>query len=87
MRTVAPSKNREGFTPVELPVALVIIAVLGLLGALFWRLLVGSLAWYGWLIGGLGATIVFLLILVAAAPFSERRKLRQMAGRKAVQKE
>jgi hypothetical protein len=47
---------------------------LGLLGVLVCQLLLGSIAWYGWLAGGLGVPVLFLLVLAIAAQFMKRRK-------------
>jgi hypothetical protein len=74
MRVHRVRRNQGGFTPVELPMVLLVAAVLGLLCVLFCRLLLGSIAWYGWLAGGLGVPLLFLLVLAIAAQFTKREK-------------
>jgi len=54
--------------------ALLVVAALGLLCVLVCRLLLGAIPWYGWLAGGLGVPVLFLLVLAIAAQFRKRRK-------------
>jgi hypothetical protein len=68
------TQNPRGFTPAELPLALLVVAAFGLLGVLVCRLLLGPIPWYVWLAGGLGVPLVFLFVVAVAAQFMERRK-------------